>query len=185
MCAVQIRQNFCFLSQKERWTCIRRENQLLLGKYPMIFFDCCHLGPTKSSPYCADQAAGSFSVIISLKRRVFLRKTKTVPVQYHLFRNTFINSFTFQAETKSVYWWRQFLVQSFHVGGRTDSWSSDTECWFSLSFQGNHWIVQYLLIYVFMVSGFNSCFCYCFKSSSSSDSRGRRIIGSPCVQGAH
>lgn len=32
-------------------------------------------------------------------------------------------------------------------------------------------MLQYLLIYVFMLSGFNSCFCYCFKSSSSSNSR--------------
>lgn len=41
----------------------------------MIFFDCCHLGPTKSSSYCADQAAPTFSVIISLKKRV-LEKLK-------------------------------------------------------------------------------------------------------------
>lgn len=41
----------------------------------MIFFDCCHLGPTKSSTCCADQAVGSFSVIISLKKAV-LEKLK-------------------------------------------------------------------------------------------------------------
>lgn len=39
----------------------------------MIFFDCCLLGPTKSCTYCADQAAGSFFVITSLKKTVLER----------------------------------------------------------------------------------------------------------------
>lgn len=42
----------------------------------MIFLDCCHLGPTKSSTYCPDQAAGSFFVIRSLRKTVFLENLK-------------------------------------------------------------------------------------------------------------
>lgn len=42
----------------------------------MIFLDCCHLGPTKSSTYCADQAASSFFVIRSLRKTVFLENLK-------------------------------------------------------------------------------------------------------------
>lgn len=143
MCVVQIRQNFCFLSQKERWTCIRRENKLLLGKYPMIFFDCCHLVPTKSSTYCADQAAGSFFVIISIKKTVFLRKTKTVPMQYHPSEILLLIHLHFKLELNQYIdrgnsWSSLFMLEAEEI-----SQNSDTECCFSLSFAGSHWIVQY------------------------------------------